>query len=224
VAGPVIVDTERLTLRPWRAADDLPALAALCADAEVMRCIAPNRPLLPGESAALLERIEAHWRQHGYGLWAVEPRDHGGCIGFAGLAIPSFLPDVLPAVEVGWRLDRAWWGRGLATEAARASVAYGFETLGLGSVVSIIDSRNGRSLRVAEKLGMRPGPDRLHPVTRRRLRVMQVGRAQGDEALDRPDPHHPHRQPAPPAGAARGARAPRPRRAGRRGGAGRAGA
>jgi RimJ/RimL family protein N-acetyltransferase len=176
----VVVDTERLRLRPWRAADDLPALAALNADAEVMRWIAPNRPLRPDESAALLGRIEDHWREHGYGLWAVEPRGGGaGCIGFAGLAIPSFLPDVLPAVEVGWRLDRAWWGRGLATEAARASVAYGFETLGLRSVLSIIDRGNERSLRVAAKLGMRPGPDRLHPVTRRRLRVMQLGREQG---------------------------------------------
>jgi RimJ/RimL family protein N-acetyltransferase len=177
VTGPVVVETERLRLRPWRAADDLPALAATCADAEVMRWVPPHRPLRAEESAALLERIEAHWREHGYGLWAVEPRaDGAGCIGFAGLAIPSFLPGVLPAVEVGWRLDRAWWGRGLATEAARASVGYGFETLRLASVVSIIDARNERSLRVAAKLGMRPGRDRLHPITRRRLRVMELGR------------------------------------------------
>ena len=179
MAGPVVVETERLTLRPWRAADDLPAFAAMNADAEVMRWVTPSRPLRPDESAALLERIEAHWREHGYGLWAVEPHDDGaGCIGFTGLAIPSFLPEILPAVEVGWRLDRAWWGRGLATEAARAGIAYGFETLGLASVVSIIDAGNARSLRVAEKLGMRPGPDRLHPVTRRRLRVMEMGKGE----------------------------------------------
>jgi RimJ/RimL family protein N-acetyltransferase len=179
MTGPV-VETQRLRLRPWRAADDLPALAAVNADAEVMRWVAPNRPLRADESAALLERVEAHWREHGYGLWAVEPRANGaGCIGFAGLAIPSFLPEVLPAVEAGWRLDRAWWGRGLATEAARASIAYGFDTLGLRSVVSIIDAANERSLRVAEKLGMRRGPDRLHPVTRRRLRVMERGTGEG---------------------------------------------
>jgi RimJ/RimL family protein N-acetyltransferase len=175
-----VVETERLRLRPWRAADDLPALAVVNADAEVMRWVAPNRPLHADESAALLERIEAHWREHGYGLWAVEPRANGaGCIGFAGLAIPSFLPEVLPAVEAGWRLDRAWWGRGLGTEAARASIAYGFDTLGLRSVVSIIDAANERSLRVAEKLGMRRGPDRLHPVTRRRLRVMERRTGEG---------------------------------------------
>src|SRR3954447_3009869 len=142
-----------------------------------MRWVAPNRPLLREETAGFLDRVVRHWDDHGFGLWALVPRDETAeCIGFAGLAIPSFLPAILPAVEVGWRLAPAWWGRGLATEAARASIAFGFERLGLRSIVSVIDARNERSLRVAEKLGMRPGPDRLHPVTRRRLRVMQVGR------------------------------------------------
>jgi RimJ/RimL family protein N-acetyltransferase len=172
------VETERLLLRPWRPDEDLDPLAALNAEPEVMRWIAPNRPLRRDESAAQLERIVAHWDEHGFGLWAVEPRaEAAGCIGFAGLAIPSFLPDVLPAVEVGWRLAPAWWGRGLATEAARASVRYGFETLGLSAVISTIEPGNERSLRVAEKLGMWPAPDRIHPVTRRRLRVMQVARS-----------------------------------------------
>jgi RimJ/RimL family protein N-acetyltransferase len=173
------LETERLLLRPWRA-DDLDALAAVNAQPEVMRWVAPNRPLRRDESAELLERIVRHWAEHGFGLWAVQPRAGGdACIGFAGLAIPSFLPAVLPAVEVGWRLAAEWWGRGLATEAARASVRFGFEALGLETIVSIIDPANARSLRVAEKLGMRAGPDRLHPVTRRRLRVMEVGRARG---------------------------------------------
>jgi RimJ/RimL family protein N-acetyltransferase len=85
---------------------------------------------------------------------------------------------VLPAVEVGWRLAPDWWGRGLATEAARASIDFGFERLGLRSIVSIIDERNTRSLRLAERLGMRRGADRLHPLTRRRLRVMQLRRTE----------------------------------------------
>jgi RimJ/RimL family protein N-acetyltransferase len=174
------LETERLLLRPWRAAEDLDALAAMNADAEVMRWVAPNRPLSRAESADLLDRIVRHWDEHGFGLWAVEPRDGGaGCIGFAGLAIPSFLPAVLPAVEVGWRLAPAWWGRGYATEAARASVEFGFERLGLRAIVSIIDEHNARSLAVARRLGMRRGADRLHPVTRRRVRVMELGRARG---------------------------------------------
>jgi RimJ/RimL family protein N-acetyltransferase len=171
------LETDRLLLRPWRPAEDLDALAALNSDPAVMRWVTPNRPLRREESADLLDRVVRHWDEHGFGLWAVVPREAGArCIGFAGLAIPSFLPAILPAVEVGWRLAPDWWGRGLATEAARASIAFGFERLGLRSIITIVDARNQRSLRVAGKLGMRPGPDRLHPVTRRRLRVMQVGR------------------------------------------------
>ena len=154
--------------------DDGDALAALNADPEVTRFL---KPLDHAGSLAQAARFAAHWDEHGFGLWAVVPREEGApCIGFAGLAIASFLPVILPAVEVGWRLAPAWWGRGLATEAARASIAFGFERLGLRSIVSVIDPRNERSLRVAEKLGMRAAPDRVHPVTRRRLRVMQVGR------------------------------------------------
>jgi RimJ/RimL family protein N-acetyltransferase len=164
------VETERLILRPWRPAEDLEALVALNADPAVMRWVAPNRPLTPAESAELLDR---------FGLWALVPREPGaGCIGFAGLAIPSFLPAVLPAVEVGWRLAPDRWGQGLATEAARASIDFGFERLGLRSIVSIIDERNTRSLRLAQRLGMRRGADRLHPLTRRRLRVMQLRRTE----------------------------------------------
>jgi RimJ/RimL family protein N-acetyltransferase len=175
---PPSLETDRLLLRPWRPAEDLEALVALNADADVMRWVTPNRPLRREETADFLDRAVRHWDEHGFGLWAVVPRSEPGapCIGFAGLAIPAFLPAVLPAVEAGWRLASGWWGRGLATEAARASVAFGFERLGLRSIVSIVDARNERSLRVAEKLGMRPGPDRLHPVTRCRLRVMEVGR------------------------------------------------
>jgi RimJ/RimL family protein N-acetyltransferase len=147
------------------------------ADPAVMRWIAPNRPLRREESADFLDRVIRHWDEHGFGLWALVPHAEEGaqCIGFAGLAIPSFLPAVLPAVEVGWRLSSAWWGRGLATEAARASMDFGFERLGLRSIVSIIDEGNVASLRVADKLGMRRGGDRVHPITRRRLRVMHAG-------------------------------------------------
>jgi RimJ/RimL family protein N-acetyltransferase len=174
------LETERLLLRQWRAAEDLDAVAAMNADAEVMRWVAPNRPLTRAESADLLARIVHHWDEHGFGLWAIQPHDgDAGCIGFAGLAIPSFLPAVLPAVEVGWRLAPAWWGRGYATEAARASLDFGFRRLGLRRVVSVIDEHNGRSLAVAGRLGMRRGADRLHPITRRRLRVM---------TLDGPEP------------------------------------
>lgn len=169
------LETERLALRPWRPDADLDALAAVNADAAVMRHVAPHRPLTRAETAEQLDAFVRHWDEHGFGLWAVVPRDGDGrAIGFAGLAVPSFLPQMLPAVEVGWRLAPAWWGRGLATEAARAAVAFGFDRLGLRAIVAAIEPGNDGSLRVAEKLGMRPGPDRVHPVTRRRLLVMEL--------------------------------------------------
>jgi RimJ/RimL family protein N-acetyltransferase len=169
------VETERLLLRRWRPDTDAEAFAAVNAQPAVMRFIPPFRPMTRAESDALLERVVAHWDEHGYGLWAVERRDDGGgCVGFAGLAVPAFLPEVLPTVEVGWRLHPSCWGRGLATEAARASVRHGAEALGLASVVSIIDPLNAASLRVAAKLGMRAGRDRVHPATRRRLKVFEM--------------------------------------------------
>jgi RimJ/RimL family protein N-acetyltransferase len=146
-------------------------------DARVMRFVGEGRPLDRPGSDALLERIEVHWAEHGFGLWAVQELEGSGKpLGFCGLAIPSFLPEVLPAVEVGWRLRRDAWGRGYAAEAAQAALAWGWEDLGLEQVIAIVDPRNDASLRVAEKLGMTRGRDRLHPLTRSRLVVLRRGR------------------------------------------------
>ena len=166
--------TERLVLRAWRPSDRLP-FATLNADPEVMRFVGIGQPLTRAASDALLDSIQAHWRQHGFGLWCVAPReDADACLGFIGLAVPSFLPAVLPAVEVGWRLAQSAWGRGLATEGARAALDHAFGPLGLRSVISIIDPLNDRSVRVAEKLGMRPGVAHRHPVTGRKLRAFEI--------------------------------------------------
>jgi RimJ/RimL family protein N-acetyltransferase len=166
--------TDRLVLRRFRPTDREP-FAALNADPEVVRFVADGRPLTRAGSDALIDAIEAHWSQHGFGLWCAAPReDPDGCLGFVGLAVPSFLPTVMPAVEVGWRLARPAWGRGLATEGARAALDYGFRDLQLKSVVSIIDPDNERSVRVAEKLGMRRGVAHVHPVTGRKLRAYEI--------------------------------------------------
>ena len=166
--------TERLVLRRFNAGDGA-RFAAMNADPEVIRYIADGRPLTRAASDALLDAIEAHWREHGFGLWCAAPReDADRCLGFVGLAVPSFLPAVLPAVEVGWRLARESWGRGLATEGARAAVEHAFTHLRLPSVISIIDPDNARSVRVAEKLGMRPGARHVHPGTRRRLVAYEI--------------------------------------------------
>jgi RimJ/RimL family protein N-acetyltransferase len=166
--------TERLLLRPWNAADRT-VFAAMNADPEVMRFVGVGRPLTRAQSDELVDAIETHWEQHGFGLWCAALReDPDACVGFVGLAIPSFLPAVLPTVEVGWRLAPAVWGRGLATEGARAALAHAFGPLELESVISVIDPRNRRSVRVAEKLGMHRGTAHRHPVTGRKLLAYEI--------------------------------------------------
>jgi RimJ/RimL family protein N-acetyltransferase len=166
--------TERLVLRSWRPADREP-FARLNADPEVVEFLNDGVPFTRAQSDELFDAIQVHWEQRGFGLWCAAARDDPDeCLGFVGLAVPSFLPSVLPAVEVGWRLARGAWGRGLATEGARASVRHGFEALNLEAVISIIDPANARSIRVAEKLGMRHGAAHIHPRTRRRLLAYEI--------------------------------------------------
>jgi RimJ/RimL family protein N-acetyltransferase len=165
-------------LRRWRP-EDRDALAAINADPEVMRWIGSGRVLGRGLSDDLIDRFEAEWRECGFGLWAVEWKEPGaaGLLGFCGLTAPSFLPEVVPAAEVGWRLARDAWGRGVATEAAHAALAYGFSTEGgrLREIVAVVAPENTRSLRVVEKLGMTPRADRWHPSAGRRVKVFGVG-------------------------------------------------
>jgi len=94
-------------------------------------------------------------RARGYGLWAVERKDTAGFIGYVGLWPATFPAHFTPAVEVGWRLAADQWGHGYATEAARAALAHGFDSLGLEEIVSFTSSVNVRSWRVMERLGMR---------------------------------------------------------------------
>jgi RimJ/RimL family protein N-acetyltransferase len=169
-------ETDRLLLRRWRLGDAAP-FAAINADPEVMRFISGGHVLGRGLSDELVARFEREWDARGFGLWAVAPReDPGALLGFCGLTVPMFLPSVLPAVEVGWRLSRDAWGRGYATEAARSALDFAFAEHAMSEVITIIDPRNDRSLRVAEKVGMTPRPDRMHPTTRRRLRILGITR------------------------------------------------
>jgi RimJ/RimL family protein N-acetyltransferase len=169
------VRTDRLLLRRWRVGDAAP-FAALNADPAVMRFIGRGHVLGRGLSDDLIARFEREWDERGFGLWAVTPRDDDRMLlGFCGLTVPMFLPEVLPAVEIGWRFARAAWGHGYATEAARAALAFAFEEHGMREVIAIVDPENLRSLRVAEKLGMTARPDRIHPATGKRLTVVGIG-------------------------------------------------
>lgn len=155
--------TARLRLRP-PAARDLEPFALMCADPEVMRYIALGRPLDRASAelgfATLLER----WRRDGAsGLFTVEDLEDGTYLGFAGTAPVPPQSVAAGETEIGWRLRRAAWGRGIATEAARAVGVHVADTLGLERVVALIRPANTRSRRVAEKLGLTeettgPGP------------------------------------------------------------------
>jgi ribosomal-protein-alanine N-acetyltransferase len=142
--------TERLLLRRWTDADRAP-FAALNADPEVVEFL-PG-PLTRAESDAFVDRIEATFDELGYGLWAVELGD-GTFAGYVGLWPATFEAPFTPAVEVGWRLARAAWGQGVASEAARAAVADGFARLDLEEIVSFTTAANGRSRAVMERIGM----------------------------------------------------------------------
>jgi RimJ/RimL family protein N-acetyltransferase len=159
--------TDRLLLRRWGQSDRRP-FAELNADLRVMAHF-PG-VLTSEESDAMVTRIEAHFDQRGFGLWAVEVPDRTPFIGFVGLAVLSFEAHFTPCVEVGWRLAVDSWGRGYATEAARAALAFGFDSAGLEEIVSITVPENARSRRVMERLGMvrDPGDDFDHPAQGRR--------------------------------------------------------
>lgn len=165
--------TPRLLLRRWRRAD-VDQLAAINADPEVMRFIGDGSVADRARTAADVAAFERLWRQRGFGRFAVELRETGELVGFVGMAIPDDLPEIMPAVEIGWRLARVHWGRGVATEAARAALRYAFGEAGLDRLVSVHVLGNTGSERVMQKLGMRPILDTVEPVYRRPVRVYEI--------------------------------------------------
>jgi ribosomal-protein-alanine N-acetyltransferase len=157
----VDITTERLLLRRWRAADRDP-WAAMNADPEVMRHFPAT--LTRAECDAAIDRYVAHFDEHGYGLWVVEPRDTGEFLGFVGVNTVGFDAHFTPALEIGWRLARHGWGHGYATEAARAVVDH-VRSLGVEELVSFTVPANEPSWRVMERIGMThdPADDFDHP-------------------------------------------------------------
>ena len=146
--------TERLLLRRWRPEDHAPH-AAMNADPRVMEYFPATRTR--EESDRSIALMEEHFAQHGFGLWALEVPGVTPFAGIVGLNVMSIDVPFLPALEVGWRLAFEHWGRGYATEAARASVEYAFGR-GYDEVVAVTAVQNLRSRRVMEKLGMTCDP------------------------------------------------------------------
>ncbi len=166
--------TERLLLRQWEPTDRA-AFAAINADPTVMRHIGSG-PLDRAGSDALWHQLRHDWAERGHAPWAVERVEDGQLLGFCGLAIPSFLPQVLPAVEIGWRLRRDAWGRGYATEAAVAALEAAWHQMGMAQIIAIVHPENERSMALAERLGMRVTNRTRHAPTGWEVLVLRVDR------------------------------------------------
>jgi RimJ/RimL family protein N-acetyltransferase len=157
-----MIETARLTLRPWEDGD-LDELTAINADPAVYEWLAG--PFTREMNAASIARQQMFQAEHGYCYWAMVERVSGRLIGMAGLMPVGFDADFLPAVEIGWRLSRAFQGKGYASEAAKAALAYGFGPAGLSEIVSFTVAHNRASRAVMERIGMshEPALDFEHP-------------------------------------------------------------
>jgi RimJ/RimL family protein N-acetyltransferase len=157
-----MLETDRLLLRRWKMSDREP-FAEMNADPRVME-------FFPGvlsreESDELIDRIENHFENHGFGLFAIEVKADKTFVGFMGLHVTTFQAHFTPAVEIGWRIAASAWNQGFATEGSRAVVRFAFDHLRLDAIVSFTAPENVASRRVMEKLGMthNPADDFDHP-------------------------------------------------------------
>ncbi|HHD75793.1 MAG TPA: N-acetyltransferase [Campylobacterales bacterium] len=145
------LETTRLILRQWKS-DDFSVFAKMNADQEVMRYF--PHTLAEVESNALGEKIESLITQRGWGFWAIEEKSSQSFIGYVGLHEPQSELPFNPCVEVGWRLDKAYWSKGYATQAAHEALRFAFEELGLKRVYSFTALPNYPSMNVMKRLGM----------------------------------------------------------------------
>ena len=167
------INTDRLLLRRWRE-DDVEPFAAVCSDPEVMRYIGSGATRTCAQARISIHDYEREWEENGFGLFAVELLEDGRFLGFAGLTEPTFLPEIMPAVEIGWRFARQTWGNGYASEAARAALDFGLQKVGLSEIVGIYQTENQASGRILEKLGMCFDREAVDPTCGRSIRVYRT--------------------------------------------------
>jgi RimJ/RimL family protein N-acetyltransferase len=191
----LIAESARLIVRQFDIADG-EAMDGIFGDADVMfygRGVQTQQWV-----REWLRRRQENYQTLGFGLWAVVEKSGREVIGYCGL---SRFPDIggLPEIEIGYRLARAHWGRGYATEAARAVRDYGFGTLSLPRLIALIDPANVASIRVAEKIGLQyeqdvllegySHPDRLYAIAR------PAGGSSASERTPRPGKTQPSEEP-----------------------------
>lgn len=157
-----MIHTPRLKLRQWQPADFAP-FAAMCADPIVMEYFPAL--LTTEQSHGIADKLAGVIADRGWGFWAVEIIDSGAFAGFVGLNEPSYTLACSPFVEIGWRLATDFWGKGYATEAGKAALDFGFNTLQLAEILSFTAVPNVRSQAVMQRLGMQnTGQNFEHPL------------------------------------------------------------
>lgn len=153
-----MIDTPRLLLRPFRDEDRAP-FAAVNADPRVNEWL--GGPIDRAASDAIVDRVNAHIAEHGFGFWAAELKTKGQVIGFIGLqTVAAGAPPVGPAIEMGWRLSPVAWGRGLATEGAKAALTWAFANLPEDEIIAFTAQTNLASQNIMRRIGMTPDPAR----------------------------------------------------------------
>ncbi len=150
-----IIKTERLILRPWRESDQLP-FSLINKDPKVMEFI--PIPISREQSDAMIKSYEEEWDQRNYGRWALELPGVDDLIGYVGLHYTDFKSDFTPCIEIGWRLASAHWGKGYASEAAKAALDYGFNKLNQKEFFAFTYKGNMNSRKLMERLGMTYDP------------------------------------------------------------------
>ncbi|HEV3467928.1 MAG TPA: GNAT family N-acetyltransferase [Pyrinomonadaceae bacterium] len=153
------IETSRLLMRAFRK-EDADEHLRVVSDEEFRRYFPPPPVFQPTRDSVLvgIGRFVEHWHQFGFGVWALELRGEGRLAGYCGLRhlVPT------DEIELLYGLDRALWGRGLATEAARASLRYGFEQMRFARVMAVAHPQNAGSRRVLEKCGLRYERDAVY--------------------------------------------------------------
>lgn len=147
-----IIETERLILRTWKATD-AQAFFQINQDPQVIKYL--RDPLSMEEVHDFMHAKNEHQNKYGYSLWAVQLKRTGELIGFIGLNYTDWPAHFTPAVEIAWRIASEYWGKGYATEGAKACLEYGFNILRLAEIVSFTVPANLASIRVMEKIGMK---------------------------------------------------------------------
>ncbi len=148
----------------------------MCGDPDVMQYIGNGATRTAEDAARCIASFEDEWTERGFGLFAVEEKRTGDFIGFTGFSSPDFLPEVLPAVEIGWRFSKRSWGKGYASEAAAASLSFGVAKLGITNIVSICQIGNAASARIMQKIGLIFERRTIDPTCEREVEIYRLPR------------------------------------------------